>query len=186
MIRVILFVSFLLHPIVGHAAGDVFFSLGNTNFIVLLSFLLFIGVLLYLKVPSLVTGMLDKRADSIKLELEEAKSLREAAQSILAGYERKQHEITEQAERIIESAKRDAHAVSVQAEADLELSIQRRLQAAEDQIAAAESSAINEIRETAISVAISAASEAIWLHTSTEDQANLINKAIVEVGGKIN
>jgi len=55
------------------AAGDVFFSLKNTDFIVLLAFILFIGVLFYFKVPSLLSGMLDKRADGIKAELDEAR-----------------------------------------------------------------------------------------------------------------
>ena len=45
------------------AADGPFISLRNTNFIVLLSFLLFIAVLLKYKVPSILTGLLDKRAD---------------------------------------------------------------------------------------------------------------------------
>jgi len=49
------------------AAGDKpFFSLANSNFVVLISFLLFISVLLYLKVPGLLGGLLDKRAEGIK------------------------------------------------------------------------------------------------------------------------
>ena len=63
------------------AAGDVFFSLRNTDFIVLLAFILFLGVLFYFKVPSVIAGMLDKRADGIKSELDEARALREEAQT---------------------------------------------------------------------------------------------------------
>jgi F-type H+-transporting ATPase subunit b len=82
------------------AAGDKpFFSLGNTDFVVTVAFALFIGILLYYKVPGLVGGMLDKRADSIKADLDEAKALREEAQSLLATYERKQKEVQEQADR---------------------------------------------------------------------------------------
>ena len=47
------------------AATGPFFSLGNTDFVVLLAFLLFVGVLIYLKVPGLLMGLLDKRADTI-------------------------------------------------------------------------------------------------------------------------
>ena len=40
------------------AAGDKpFFSLANTDFIVTLGFLLFIGVLVYFKVPGMITGI---------------------------------------------------------------------------------------------------------------------------------
>ena len=52
------------------AASGPFFSLGNTDFVVLVAFILFIGVLLYFKVPTLVGGMLDKRAEGIKSELD--------------------------------------------------------------------------------------------------------------------
>ena len=61
--------------------GSVLFSLGNTDFVVLLAFLLFVGVLIYLKVPGLLMGLLDKRADTIRAELDEARALREEAQT---------------------------------------------------------------------------------------------------------
>ena len=55
------------------AAGDKgFFTLANTDFVVSIAFLIFIGILLYYKVPSLVAGMLDKRAEGIKSELPDA------------------------------------------------------------------------------------------------------------------
>ena len=43
------------------AAGGPFFSLWNSNFVVLLAFLVFIGILLRAKVPAMLTGMLDAR-----------------------------------------------------------------------------------------------------------------------------
>jgi F-type H+-transporting ATPase subunit b len=131
------------------AAGDVFFSLRNTDFVVLISFLLFVGVLLYLKVPGLLMGLLDKRAEGIRSELDEAKALREEAQTILASYERKQKEVAEQSARIIDAAKKDAQAAADQAKVDLKVSIERRLAAAEEQIASAEASAVKEVRDTA-------------------------------------
>ena len=72
------------------AASGPFVSLRNTDFIVLLAFIAFIGVLVYFKVPSLIGGMLDKRANTIRNELDEARKLREEAQSIFASYERRQ------------------------------------------------------------------------------------------------
>jgi len=47
------------------AASGPFFSLRNTDFVVLLGFLLFLGVLVYFKVPQMLTGQLDKRAAGI-------------------------------------------------------------------------------------------------------------------------
>ena len=92
------------------AASGPFFSLRNTDFVVLISFILFGLVLIYLKVPSMLGKMLDQRAASIKTELDEARALREEAQTILASYERKQKEVSEQAARIVEDAKNEAKA----------------------------------------------------------------------------
>ena len=86
------------------AATGPFFSLGNTDFVVLLGFILFIAVLVYFKVPGLLAGMLDKRAEGIRDELDEARSLREEAQALLASYERKSRDVQEQADRIVAHA----------------------------------------------------------------------------------
>jgi len=66
------------------AAGDYgFFSLKNTDFVVLIAFLIFVGILIRYKVPGMVGGMLDKRAEGIKSELDEAKALRDEAHKLL-------------------------------------------------------------------------------------------------------
>ena len=49
------------------AASGPFFSLRNTDFVVLISFILFALVLVYLRVPSMLGKMLDQRAASINL-----------------------------------------------------------------------------------------------------------------------
>lgn len=105
------------------AASGPFFSLHNTNFVVLIAFLVFIGILVYFKVPGLLGGMLDKRAVEIKGELDEARQLREEAQSLLASYERKQKEVQDQADSIVANAKAEAEAAAVQAKDDLQKSI---------------------------------------------------------------
>ena len=168
------------------AAGDKpFFSLANTDFVVTLGFLVFIGVLLYFKVPSMLTGLLDKRAEGIQAELDEAKSLREEAQALLASYERRQREVQDQAERIIAHAKEEALLAGEQAQADLEKSIARRLAAAEDQIASAQAGAVKEVRDRAIAVAIEAAREVVAKQMTAADAAKTIDDAIAEVGQKL-
>ncbi|GAA6181465.1 F0F1 ATP synthase subunit B [Shimia sp. NS0008-38b] len=167
------------------AASGPFFSLKNTDFIVLLGFILFIAVLFYFKVPSILGGMLDKRADEIKSELDEARALREEAQTVLASYERKQKEVQEQANRIVAQAKTEAEAAAEQAKVDLQNSISRRLAAAEDQIASAEASAVKEVRDQAIVVAIGAARNVIAGQMSAADANKLIDSGISEVDAKL-
>ncbi|WP_298298233.1 F0F1 ATP synthase subunit B [uncultured Litoreibacter sp.] len=175
-----------LAPAPALAAGDKpFFSLANTDFVVLIAFLLFIGVLVYFKVPGLLMGLLDKRAETIKSELDEAKALREEAQTILASYERKQKEVAEQSERIIANAKKEAQAAAEQAKEDLKLSIERRLAGAEEQIASAEAAAVKQVRDRAVSVAIAAAADVVAAKTSAADQNKLVDAAIDEVKAKL-
>ena len=167
------------------AAKGPFFSLGNTDFVVLIAFLLFVAVLLYLKVPGMLGGALDKRADTIRAELNEAKALREEAQTILASYERKQTEVQAQADRIVATAKAEAAAAAEQAKEDLKASIARRLAAADDQIASAKTGAIREVRDTAISVALAAASDVITKQMTKDASDALVDAAIKDVDAKL-
>lgn len=167
------------------AAGGAFLSLHNTNFVVLVAFLIFIALLVYFKVPALIGGQLDKRAAGIKRELDEARALHDEARSILASYERKHKEVQEQAGRIVETAKREALAAAEQAKADLKASITRRLAAAEDQIASAEAAAVREVRDRAVNVAVAAAGDLIAAKMTAAEKNRLIDAAIGDVEAKL-
>lgn len=167
------------------AASGPFFSLQNTNFVVLIAFIAFIGLLVYMKVPGKLTGMLDARAVSIKSDLDEAKSLREEAKAILATYERRQKEVQEQADRIVASARDEAMAAAAQAKADLKASIARRLAAAVDQISSAEAAAIRQVREQAVSVAVAAAGDILARQMTADGAAASIDSAIAEVEARM-
>lgn len=167
------------------AASGPFVSLANTNFVVLVAFLLFVGLLVYLKVPSTLGGMLDKRAEGIQSELDEARALREEAQELLAKFETQQKQVQEQASRIVRQAKIDAADAADQAREDLKRSIARRLQAAEEQIASAEAAAIREVRDQAIVIAIAAARDVIAKQMTAADGNALIDAAISDVEAKL-
>ncbi|SEK76054.1 F0F1 ATP synthase subunit B [Pacificibacter marinus] len=167
------------------AASGPFVSFNNTNFIVLLGFLVFVGILLYAKVPELISGMLDKRAEGISSELEEARALREEAQTILASYERKQREVQDLADAIVAQAKVDADTNAVKAKEDIKTSIARRLASAQDQIASAQAAAVRDVRNTAVTVAIAAAKDVIAKQMTVTDANKLIDEAIVDVSEKL-
>lgn len=167
------------------AATGPFFSLGNTDFVVLLGFIGFVGVLIYMKVPAKLTTMLDARAVQIKAELDEARALRDEAKSILASYERRQKEVQEQADRIVRAAKDEAVAASDQAKADLKATIARRLAAATDQIASAEAAAIRQVREQAVSVAVAVAGEVLASQMTAAAASASIDDAIAQVEARL-
>lgn len=162
-----------------------FYSLKNTDFVVAISFLIFVGIVFYMKVPSMIAGMLDKRAETIGSELAEARALRDEAQTILASYERKQLEVQQQADRIVAQARESASEAAEQAKLDLAASIDRRVQAAEDQIASAEQRAVKQVRDEAASIAIAAASDVIAKEMSAAKAGTLIDDAIKTVQAKL-
>jgi F-type H+-transporting ATPase subunit b len=178
-------IPFALLATPAFAAKGPFFSLGNTDFVVLLGFIAFVALLVYLKVPSKLTGMLDARAASIKSDLDEARSLREEAKSILATYERRQREVQEQADRIVSSARDEALAAAEQAKADLKTAIARRMAAATDQIASAEASAIRQVREQAVAVAVAATGDILAKQMTAEAVSSSIDAAIAQVEARM-
>ena len=184
MKKLVAFLALTASP--AFAAGDKpFFSLANTDFVVTLGFLVFVGILLYKKVPALIGRLLDNRAAQIKSELEEARALRDEAKAVLASYEKKQKDVQEKSERIVASAKEEAMNAAAQAKADLKAAIARRLAAAEDQIASAEASAIREVREKAVAVAVAAAGDVLAKQMTAEGASASIDAAIAQVEAKL-
>lgn len=168
-------------PAFAAAEGKPFFSLSNTDLVVAIGFTLFVGVLVYFKVPGIIAGLLDKRAATIRAELDEARKLREEAQELRASFEKKKAEVKEQAERIVAKAKADAELAAEQARAELEVSIARRLRAAEDQIASAEAAALREVRNRAVSVSVAAAGDLIAKNLDAAAAGALIEDSIKAV-----
>jgi F-type H+-transporting ATPase subunit b len=185
MMRRFLAVSAALAAAPAQAATGPFFSLGNTDFVVTIAFVIFVGILLYFRVPAMLTDMLDNRADTIRQELENARALREEAQTLLAEFERKQKDVQEEAQRIVAQARSDAEESAKQAKKDLEDSIDRRLRAAEEQIASAEDAAVREVRDRAVQVAVAAASDVIARQIGPDESAQLIDDSLKTVDAKL-
>ncbi|WP_026352306.1 F0F1 ATP synthase subunit B [Yoonia vestfoldensis] len=162
-----------------------FVSLRNTDFVVMIAFAIFVGILLYYKVPTLVTGMLDKRAANIRAELDEAKALREEAMALLASYERKQKDVQVQADRIVASAKQEATDAAAAAKEDIAKSISRRMIAAEEQIASAQAAAVKDVRDQAVIVAVAVAKEVLAGQMDAKSAGSLIDDSIAVVADKM-
>lgn len=159
--------------------------LQDSNVVVAISFLCFVGVLLYVGVPKIIGGALDKRAEKIKEELDEARRLREEAQSLLASYERKAKEVEGHTEAIVAQARAEAERAAEEAKAELARSIERRLKGASDRIASAEAAAVKEVKDRAVSVAVAVAGD-IMRSGLTLDQRNaMIDASIKDVGAKL-
>ncbi len=104
-----------------------------------------------------VFSSLDVRAETIQAQLEEAKSLREQAKTVLADAERKQRAAEEQAAKIIAQSKSDAEAMMAAARAELADRLARREALADARIARAQTAAADAVSEAAADAATEAA-----------------------------
>ncbi|WP_337994666.1 ATP F0F1 synthase subunit B [Roseinatronobacter alkalisoli] len=178
MMRLVLACMVMASPALAAVEGKPFFSLYNTDLIVLMAFIIFVGILVYFKVPAKLADLLDQRSATIRAELEDARRLREEALDLHASFEKKRTEVKEQAARIVEKAKADAQIAADNAKAEIASSITRRLKAAEDQIASAEAAAIRDVRDQATAISIAAAGDLIAKKMDAARSDALIQNAI--------
>ncbi len=156
----------------------------NAEFWVAVAFCIFVGIIIWKGYRRIVDG-LDERAARIKNELDEARTLREEAQALLANYQRKQREAMKEAEGIAEHAKEEAERASVEAKAALEEQIKRRTEMAMDKISRAEAQALQDVRNTAVDVAVDAARALIEKNLDEAKAASLVDESIEELDKKL-
>jgi F-type H+-transporting ATPase subunit b len=144
----------------------------------LLALIIFLGIVWYVGGFKFVGNFLDKRAEGIKNELEEARKLRDEAKKILADTEKRQKEAEAEADAIITRAKQDAKALAEQSARDLEARMKRREQLAEERIARAEAEATDEVRRAAADAATEAARRVLSEKADAGDQ---FDRAVSEI-----
>ena len=149
---------------------------------VFLAVVLFLIALAYFGVHKQIAGALDARADKIRDELDEARRLREEAQTLLASYQRQQKEAEAQADEIVKQARQDAEAMAINARKDLAERLERRAAQAEAKIANAEAKAMAEVKSKAADMALGAAEKMIRSGTKATDHAALVKDGIAQMG----
>ncbi|PQA87743.1 F0F1 ATP synthase subunit B [Hyphococcus luteus] len=153
---------------------------------VLIAFVIVIAVFARAGVHKMIVGGLDKRAQKIADEINEARRMREEAQELLATYQRRQREAEEEAAGIIEQAKKDAQRMAAEARAKIEEQTERRIKAAEDKIERAEAQALSEVRGQTADLAVEAARHIIRERMDAGAQGAFIDKAIAGLREKLN
>ncbi len=148
--------------------------------------LIFVGIMLYIKVPAMVSKSLDGRADRIRGDLDDARRLREDAQALLADYQKKRKEAEQEAAEIVEAAKREAAALAEEAHKRTEDYVVRRTALAEQKIGQAEREAIAEVRSSAVDLAVEAARQVLAVKVDAKGGAELFKASLQEVKAKLN
>ncbi len=158
----------------------------NPEFWVMIAFLIFTAIIIWKKVPGLVAGMLDARADAIRRELDEARRLRDEAQQLLADYQRKTREAEGEARVIVDAAKREAEAIAAETRKSLGEQLERRTKAAEEKIARAEAQAMSEVRASAVDAAVAAAEKILKERVTGDAAAKIADDSIKSLKGQLN
>ena len=80
----------------------------DATFWVAISFFIFVGFLIYLKVPQKINGSLTEQINEIKKELDEAEKLKEEAKILLSDYENKIDKSKKETQEIINKARQES------------------------------------------------------------------------------
>jgi F-type H+-transporting ATPase subunit b len=143
---------------------------------VAIAFVIFIVLVVWKGTKKLTAG-LDQRSEAIRKQLDETQNLREEAQAALASYQRQQRDALAEADEIVARAKVDAERLKVQAETVLTATIKRREEQAIERIAQAEATAIKDVRDQAIELAIGVATKIITEKMTKTVQNELVKDA---------
>lgn len=137
-----------------------------------------IAVIVWKKVPQMITGGLDNKIAAIKQQLDEAKELRAEAEQLRDEYATKIANAEKDAEAMMENAKHEADAILEKAEADSKALVERRKKMAEDKIAAAERDAVDEVRSAAARAATAASRKLIAERHDADADKKLADEVI--------
>ena len=160
--------------------------LRSAEFWVGISFVAFLLILAYYKVPALIAKALDDRAAAIRKELDEARRLREEAQALLADYQKKHRNAGQEAEAIVEQARHEAQLYAQETRNALAETLERRTRQAEEKIARAEAQALDDVRAAAVDMAIAAAEKVLREKAAGAAGAALIDDTIRTLKGRLN
>ncbi len=149
--------------------------------IVALAMLVLVLVLLWKRVPGMITRGLDDKIAAIRQQLDEAKALRAEAEQLRAEYAAKIAGAEKDAEAMLGNARHQADEILAKAEADGTAMVARREQMATDKIAAAEREAIDSVRRRAVNAATLASRDLIAANHSEDADRRLADQVIAGI-----
>mgnify|MGYP001293745853 CR=1 FL=1 len=128
----------------------------DATFWVAVSFFIFLGALIYLKVPQKVNDSLINQIANIKKEVDEAEKLKLEAKNLLSKYENKIDKSKKETLDIINSAKSESEKNILEKTEKFHQSIEYKKKQAEQKIVQLKENAIKDIKNTSIHISIQA------------------------------
>ena len=142
----------------------------DSTFWVAISFILFIGLLVYFKIPQKVNEILNQLISNIKNEINESEKLRNEAKTLLDNSQSKLDSASEETNKIIEQAKKDSDKIIIDLNDKFHKSSEIKKNLAENKINQMKEAAIKEIKDKSIKIAIDSVKKVI---TTSVDKSKL-------------
>ena len=142
----------------------------DSTFWVAISFIIFFGGLIYLKIPQKVNNILNKLISDIKNEIDESEKLRTEAKILLDNAQNKLDTAQSVSNEILEQAKKDSDKLTIELNDKFHKSSEIKKNLAENKINQMKEAAIKEIRDASIKIAVDSVKKII---TTSVDKSKL-------------
>ena len=152
----------------------------DATFWVAVSFVIFFGGLIYLKVPQKINEILNKLILDIKNEIDESEKLRSEAKVLLEKAQNKLNTAQSVGDDIIEQAKKDSDKLIIELNDKFHKSSEIKKNLAENKISQMKETAINEIKNTSIKIALDSVKKIISTSVDKSKLDRLFQKNLDE------
>ena len=142
----------------------------DSTFWVAISFVIFFGGLIYLKIPQKINEILNKLISDIKNEINESEKLRTEAKTLLDNAQKKLDKAQSVSNEILDQAKKDSDRLIIELNEKFHKSSEIKKNLAENKINQMKESAIKEIKDASIKIAVDSAKKII---TTSVDKSKL-------------
>tara|TARA_B100001013_G_scaffold118460_1_gene68482 strand:- start:292 stop:783 length:492 start_codon:yes stop_codon:yes gene_type:complete len=126
----------------------------DATFWVAISFFIFFGVLIYLKVPQKINITITNQINEIKKELDNAEKLKEEAKNLLSDYENNIDKSIKESKEIIDIAKKDNEKIIIEKTKKFHQIIEERKKNNEQKIFQMKENALKDIKNISVKISI--------------------------------
>jgi F-type H+-transporting ATPase subunit b len=152
----------------------------DATFWVAISFLIFFGGLIYLKVPKKINEILNKLISDIKNEVDESEKLRSEAKILLDKAQSKLDTAQKNSEEIIQQAKKDSDRLIIELNDKFHKSSEIKKNLAENKIIQMKETALKEIKDASIKIAVDSVKKIIATSVDKSKLDSLFDKNLEE------
>ena len=152
----------------------------DATFWVGVSFVLFFGGLVYLKVPQKINEILNKLIAEIKNEIDESEKLRSEAKTLLDNSQAKLNSANEESKIILDQAKKDSESLIIEMNDKFHKSSEIKKTVAENKISQMKEAAIKEIKDNSVRLAMESVKKIISTSIDKSKLDKLFEKNLEE------